>query len=120
MHGPLADYGCLDVDSDWELGLGRPRYIWRPESTLSKKADIDRLCVACDQAGVVKHETRADVVTMAKARLTFQRQLPPQVALVNWQAERISLLSAQGTSLEGTTAERESSVPQLGDGLSAL
>lgn len=62
----------------------------------------------------------ADVVPVAEAGLKLQKEVPPQVALAKLQAERAASFSASCTSLEGTIADRESSVTQLCDGLRAF
>lgn len=96
-HSSLADVGRLDKDDDWDFGdlltCGAPD----PRSAL--KPDLDGLGVACKQAGDPKPAKMVDIVAVAKAGLTLRQELPLQVSLINSQAEGVSVLSSQCTSL---------------------
>lgn len=95
QRGPPGDGGRLKNDDDWYLCDHFMSSA--PDSRSAIKSDFDWLWVPCEQAGVARPATVADVVAAAEAELKFHQELPLQMALVESQTEKVSALSAQCT-----------------------
>lgn len=105
LYGSLAGDGFLGNGDDWELG--DLLTYGAPDTLSALRKEFDQLCVACEQAGVAKLATVANVVDVAEAVFPSQQQLPPQVALVQSEARRIAALPARCTSIDGTSIARQ-------------
>lgn len=95
-HGPPADYFRLKEDDYLDIGGLLTSGVPDPRSGI--KADFDRLCVACEQAGVEKPATMAKLVAVDEAKPNVKQKSPPQLALIKSQAERTAALSAHCSS----------------------